>query len=178
MKKTILLVAAAMLSFSALAQTPSPGLQPSMVTPTPAGGLAGGLGVNASQASTYHYRITYADIQGIGANTSGDLLLFTQETAQRAGAILQVWIAPTIRLRGGGLSAVTAQVKGANSYGTTQDVYTTTSTVPVNKYIYAQGDPVESVNQAINLHLISTGDNLNMATSGQIDVWITRVSLR
>jgi len=172
MKKLILLLASATICVSAFAQNPT------MVTPSPAAGLSGGLGVNADAAATYHFKIGAGDIRGLGAATSGDLLLFTTEQDTRATAILQVWIAPTVRVRGGGLSAVTAQVRGVNSYGSTSDVYTTTSTVPVNKYIYAQGDLTELKGQAINLHLVSTGDNLNMAATGTIDVYVTRLPIR
>src|SRR5438105_2891145 len=115
MKRTILLVAAAMtLAMSAFAQP-----QPAMVTPSPAAGLAGGRGENASQATMYHFKISVGAIIGLGAATSGDILLFTTEPGQTT-AIKAVFVAPTTRVRGGGISALTAQV---NSFGSTSDVY-------------------------------------------------------
>lgn len=162
----------AMFALSAFAQP-----QPAMVTPSPAAGLAGGRGVNASQATTYHFTIGVGAIQALGAATSGDILLFTTEPGQTT-AILEVWIASTTRVRGGGLSAVTARVQGGNNYGTTSDVYATSSATPVSKYIYATGDAVEAAATAVNLHLVSTGDNLNLAAGGQLDVWVTRRAMR
>jgi hypothetical protein len=175
MKKLILLTAAMLCSVS-LAQNPSPSLQPSMVTPSPPAGLAGGLGVNAAQTTVYHFAVPRSVIQAQNA-TSADLLLFTTD-AGKSTVINWVAIGVPAQIKGGGITAATAQVRtSGNTYGSAQDAFTAVVT-PAIMYDIAAGSAVEAGGTAVNVRLTSTTSNLSAATSGHVDIWVSRTVLQ
>jgi hypothetical protein len=126
------------------------------------------------------YNITLADIQGLGANLTGNLQLDNLP----AGEVIQyVRIKHSVSVAGTGITACTAQVADSinAAFGTAFDVFqavsnaaTALSTVQLttgNIGNFAAVTP-------IYLQLSATGGNLSAATAGAITVWVRYVLLK
>jgi hypothetical protein len=112
------------------------------------------------------YTIKLADIVALGAATSGDITL---DTLPPGAVITRYFIKPSTSIAGGTISAVTARPKlntTAIGAGTT-NAFTTTGAIDTTG-----GKDSLTGNNVLKLTLVSTGDNLNAATAGQIDVVI------
>jgi hypothetical protein len=118
------------------------------------------------------YKITTADIQGLGAVLQGNFLL----DYAPAGSIMQlVRIKHSQSVAGPAITAVTAQVSDAvpQSYGTAFDVFQPVSNAAVSTVQLSTANVLAyNVPTAIYLTLIATGANLGVVTAGAISVML------
>lgn len=83
----------------------------------------------------------------------------------------QIVINPDPPISGGGITAFTAQVKTATSYGSAKNCFVGGGATV--QYVATTSNAGEAAGTDVNLALVSTTSNISAATAGNIDVWIT-----
>ncbi len=133
-------------------------------------------------------RVSLADLQGLGAFTTGDLIIHICNPGQ---ITLWTMVKPRVAIAGTGpISAATARVFSqplsstqsasvTNTYGTAFDVY---QAVGATVFDFDGTHPAVEATAAQSqmiLRVTTTGGNLNAITAGVIDVWFgyTNVSV-
>lgn len=119
----------------------------------------------------FTFTATLADITGLGANLTGDIVLINLP----AQAVpLYGYLRHTTNVAGPSISACTAQltVQGGNLTPNAFDVFTqaaapTAFDFGIATSTIAKPTAINAVNP-VKLHLAATGANLNVATAGQI----------
>jgi len=119
------------------------------------------------------YKIAATDIAGLGASTTGNLLLDTYP----AGAIIQ-YVRVKNTVQGAGVTTCPVQVNdGTNTYGSAFDICTavsatnlvTVQSTSANVLSFAAPSPIYLAFTG------STGGNLGALTAGAVSVWIRYV---
>jgi hypothetical protein len=121
----------------------------------------------------FKFTVTQADIAGLGAFLTGDVILFNLPPR---GYVTHTLLKPTTLVAGPSISACTAQIQSqSGNHSVALDVFTG----PVSGTLFDVYTPITqalikptniTLVNPVMLHFIAVGANLSVATAGQIDV--------
>lgn len=120
------------------------------------------------------YRITLADIKGLGAVLSGDIKL---DSIPDGAIITRTFVKAVTPVAG--VATCVGYVKTANhNYGTTTfDLKAAVADTNSDLYVTPQKESY-SANTDVLFHMITTTDNLSAATAGEVDVYFSYIVLK
>lgn len=127
------------------------------------------------------YTVPLADLKGIGAATSGTIIL---DTLPAGTIVTHVLMKPTTALAGPSVTAATARVvttavgsgTAVLNFGTAYDVFQATG-AGVRDFDGASQFIGTTADAELRLKVTSTGANLSVLTAGQIDVYVETLNV-